>query len=98
MAFWPTFFHRSDADYSLARSLRGLRENVVAMKVVLGNEGTENSVVHDVKVLKNDAEMDKEQDRQFVSRMDSINPIQGRGGAHCAPQVKFLKYLKNALR
>ena len=72
MAFWPTFFHRSDADDSLARSLRGLRENVVAIQVVLGNESTENSVVHDVKVLKNDAEMDKEQDRELVSRMDSI--------------------------
>ena len=72
MAFWPTFFHRSDADDSLARSLRGLRENVVAMQVVLGNESTENSVVHDVKVLKNDAEMDKEQDRELVSRMDSM--------------------------
>ena len=72
MAFWPTFFHRSDADDSLARSLRGLRENVVAMQVVLGNESTENSVVHDVKVLKNDAEMDKEQDRELVGRMDSM--------------------------
>ena len=72
MTFWPTFFHRSDADDSLARSLRGLRENVVAMQVVLGNESTANSVVHDVKVLKNDAEMDKEQDRELVSRMDSM--------------------------
>ena len=49
-----------------------IRENVVAMQVVLGNETTENSLVHDVKVLKSDVEMDKEQDRQLVSRMDSV--------------------------
>ena len=72
MAFWSSYFHRSDADDSLARTLRGIRENVVAMQVVLGNETTENSLVHDVKVLKSDVEMDKEQDRQLVSRMDSV--------------------------
>ena len=44
----------------------------MAMQVVLGNETTENSLVHDVKVLKSDVEMDKEQDRQLVSRMDSV--------------------------
>ena len=49
MAFWSSYFHRSDADDSLARTLRGIRENVVAMQVVLGNETTENSLVHDVK-------------------------------------------------
>ena len=42
--------------------------------MVLGNETTENSLVHDVKVLKSDVEMDKEQDRQLVSRMDSVKP------------------------
>ena len=72
MAFWSSYFHRSDADDSLARTVRGIRENVVAMQVVLGNETTENSLVHDVKVLKSDVEMDKEQDRQLVSRMDSV--------------------------
>ena len=72
MAFWSSYFHRSDADDFLARTLRGIRENVVAMQVVLGNETTENSLVHDVKVLKSDVEMDKEQDRQLVSRMDSV--------------------------
>ena len=72
MAFWSSYFHRSDADDSLARTLRGIRENVVAMQVVLGNETTENSLVHDVKVLKSDVELDKEQDRQLVSRMDSV--------------------------
>ena len=72
MAFWSSYFHRSDADDSLARTLRGIRENVGAMQVVLGNETTENSLVHDVKVLKSDVEMDKEQDRQLVSRMDSV--------------------------
>ena len=72
MAFWSSYFHRSDADDSLARTLRGIRENVVAMQVVLGNETTENSLVHDVKVLKSDVEMDKEQDGQLVSRMDSV--------------------------
>ena len=34
MAFWSSYFHRSDADDSLARTLRGIRENVVAMQVV----------------------------------------------------------------
>ena len=72
MAFWSSYFHRSNADDSLARTLRGIRENVVAMQVVLGNETTENSLVHDMKVLKSDVEMDKEQDRQLVSRMDSV--------------------------
>ena len=72
MAFWSSYFHRSDADDSLARTLRGIRENVVAMQVVLGNETTENSLVHDVNVLTSDVEMDKEQDRQLVSRMDSV--------------------------
>ena len=71
MAFWSSYFHRSDADDSLAGTLRGIRENVVAMQV-LGSETTENSLVHDVKVLKSDVEMDKEQDRQLVSRMDSV--------------------------
>ena len=71
MAFWLSYCHRSDADDSLARTLRGIRENVVAMQVVSGNETTENSLVHDVKVYKSDVEMDKEQDRQLVSRMDS---------------------------
>ena len=36
MTFWSSYFHRSDADDSLARTLRGIRENVVAMQVVLG--------------------------------------------------------------
>ena len=72
MAFWSSYFHRSDADDSLAKTLRGIRENVVAMQVVMGNETTENSLVHDVKVLKSDVKMDKEQDRQLVSRMDSV--------------------------
>ena len=44
----------------------------MAVQVVLGNGTTENSLVHDVKVLKSDVEMDKEQDRQLVSRMDSV--------------------------
>ena len=72
MAFWSSYFHRSDADDSLAKTLREIREKVVAMQVVLGNETTENSLVHDVNVLKSDVEMDKEQDRQLVSRMDSV--------------------------
>ena len=72
MAFWSSYFHRSDADDSLARTLRGIRENVVAMQVVLGNEIMENSLVHDVHVLKSDVEKDKEDDRQLVSRMDSV--------------------------
>ena len=54
MAFWSCYFHRSDADESLARTFRGIRENVVAMQVVLGNETTEKSLVRDVKVLKSD--------------------------------------------
>ena len=72
MAFWSSYFHRSDADDSLARTLRGIRENVVAMQVVLGNENTENSLVNDVNILKSDVEIDKEPDRQLVSRMDSV--------------------------
>ena len=49
-------------------------ENVVAMQVVLGNETTESfsSLVDDVKVLKSDVEMDKKQDWQLVSKMDSV--------------------------
>ena len=80
MAFWSSCFHRSDADDSLARTLRGIRENVVAIQVVLGNETTENSLVHDVKVLKSDVEIDKEQDRQLVSRMDSVKTASDQKG------------------
>ena len=39
---------------------------------MLGNHTTEKSLVHDVKVLKSDVGMDKEQDRPLVSRMDSV--------------------------
>ena len=46
MASWSSYFHRSDADDFLARALRGIRENVVALQVVLGNQITENSLVH----------------------------------------------------
>ena len=42
------------------------------MQVVLGNETTESSLVHDVNVLKSDVERDKEDDRHLVSRMDSV--------------------------
>ena len=31
------------------------------------------------------------------SPISCLNPIPTRGGAHCAPQVHFLKYLRNAL-
>ena len=44
----------------------------MAMQVVLGNETTENSLVHDMKFLKSDVEMDKERDRQLASRMDGV--------------------------
>ena len=78
MAFWSSYFHRSDADDYLARTLRGIRENVVAMQVVLGNETTENSLVHDVNVLKSEVERDKEDDRPLVSRMDSVKTASDR--------------------
>ena len=42
------------------------------MQVVLGNETTENSLVHDVKVLKSDVEMDKEQIGSWLAEMDSM--------------------------
>ena len=37
MAFWPSYFHRSDADDSLARTPDGIKQDVVEMQVVLGN-------------------------------------------------------------
>ena len=42
------------------------------LQVVLGNETTENSLVHDVTVLKSNVEKDKEDDRHLASRMDSV--------------------------
>ena len=90
MAFWSSYFHRSDADDSLARTLRGIRENVVATQVVLGNETTENSLVHDVNVLKSKVERDKEDDRQWVSRMDSVKTASD----HLKEEVETVRKMK----
>ena len=73
MAFWPSYFHRSHADDSLARTLCRIKQDVVEMQVVLGNETTENSLVHDVTSLKSNVALDKERDRQMaVIQMDSV--------------------------
>ena len=52
MAFWPSYFHKSDGDAASLKHLRTLQDNILRMGVVLGNERTENTVVHDVQALK----------------------------------------------
>ena len=54
MAFWASQFHKSDEEHALATTISGIKDNVVQMQVVLGNETTERTLVHDVKTLKND--------------------------------------------
>ena len=52
MAFWASHFHKSDGDEASLKTIRELKDDIVQMSVVLGNESTEHTVVHDVQALK----------------------------------------------
>ena len=68
------------------------------MPVVLGNETSENSLVHDVKVWKSDVEVDKEQDRQLVSRMDSVETASEQLREEAVETVRKMKGPKGEQR
>ena len=45
MAFWTTQFHKSDADNDLSQTIDRINDAVVRVRVVLGNDDTENILV-----------------------------------------------------
>ena len=54
MAIWASHFHKSDGEHVLATAISGIKDDVVQMHVLLGNENTEETLVYDAKTLKND--------------------------------------------
>ena len=48
MAYWATSFHRSDGDEASLKRMQSMRNDIVEMQWVVGNNGTENTFVHDV--------------------------------------------------
>ena len=54
MTFWTTQFHKSDADNDLLQTIDRINDAAVRLRVVLGNDDTENTVLHDLKILKKD--------------------------------------------
>ena len=52
MTFWTTQFHKSDADNDLSQTIDRINDAVVRLTVVLGNDDTQNTVLHDLKILK----------------------------------------------
>ena len=52
MSFWSTHFHKSDGEEASLNTIRHLKHDITAIQVVLGNENTEHTVVHDVESLK----------------------------------------------
>ena len=75
MAFWSSHFHKSDTEDAFAKRISGITDNVVQMQVVLGNENTENSVVHAVASLKRENERGRVWRRQLSSRMNSMTTV-----------------------
>ena len=54
MTLWTTQFHKSDADNDLSQTIDRINDTVVRLRVVLGNDDTQNTVLHDLKILKKD--------------------------------------------
>ena len=52
MTFWTTQFHKSDTDNDLSQTIVRINDAVVRLRVVLGNDDTQNTVLHDLKILK----------------------------------------------
>ena len=52
MTFWATRFHKSDAETASRRTLGKMKNRIVQMQVLMGNENTSNTVIHDVETLK----------------------------------------------
>ena len=52
MAYWATHFHRSDGDEASLKHMQSMRNDIIEMQSVVGNEDTENTLVHDVEKLK----------------------------------------------
>ena len=50
MTFWTTQFHKSDADNDLSQTIARINDAVVRLRVVLGNDDTQNTVLHDLKI------------------------------------------------
>lgn len=68
MAFWSTHFHKSDVEEASRKTIGEIKDDVVQLKVVLGNEGTENTLVHGVETLKN-SKLDIEEARALETRV-----------------------------
>ena len=60
---------------AFARKIGEITDNVVQMQVVLGNETTENSTVHNVVTLKRETEPGKARRRQLSSRMNAMTTV-----------------------
>ena len=52
MAFWISQFHESDAKMTSLRAVQEIKDDLTQLKVLMGNERTENTVMHDVQTLK----------------------------------------------
>ena len=52
MTFWATHFHKSDAETASRRTLGEMKNRIVQMQVLMENENTSNTVIHDVETLK----------------------------------------------
>ena len=68
MAFWSSHFHKSDSDEASLKNLLELKDDVLQLRVVLGNESTENTIVHDVQTLKR-SKLDRSETDELQARV-----------------------------
>ena len=78
MAFWSSHFHKSDVEAALARRIGGIKDDVVQVQVVLGNENTENTLVHDVKTLKQDSRVGRAETKDLERRVNNMKTSSDR--------------------
>ena len=52
MAFWSTDYHRSRHEVDSQQAISVIRDDVLEVKLLVGNEATENTLVHDVADIK----------------------------------------------
>ena len=52
MAFWSTDYHRSRLQVDSQQAISTIRDDVLGVKLLIGNEATENTLVYDVADLK----------------------------------------------
>ena len=101
MTFWATHFHKSDAETASRRTLGEMKDRILQMQVLMGNENTSNTVFYDVETLKAD-KLDrteaevlgkgiKRSSDSLREDMSKIRKMKGPNGARGSPGERGLE-------